>query len=297
MNLSIILTGICAVVPTDSGKKAYVLMPNARAHGSHGGGGYIPGHVPFIQWPKDDSRIHIEDTSLKSFQCLSDYFSAETYVLILAGADDLDGYVVDVAAAEGSLPAEPFSLDTLSMVDMAKIVPEPQIDPVLVADFDPDPARIAVRMRLETGSVSAPQTPHYRGESTFKPRALKPTYHGKFLQEIEWKRKGLNDSNSLGHPMVYGLRRSLLGKAEPKLVITITSDGNPVTLLMGNAPLEDILETGVGKKEIVDEHFALFYSLLDVPPADMPLPHLASAHDLQAHAGGSNCPPTVIPES
>jgi hypothetical protein len=301
MKFSVLFTGLVGLAPV-TGNRVVALLPNARSLGNvHAAGMHVPGHVPFLQWKTDKARITTPDTGRVQLACSSLIFGRDSTVLLLTGVDDGTGNVDEGDGYEFSVYDTTHNqavglggavLNRLDIIDMNYVVADENkaIDTGLVSAFDPDPQRVAIRLVIGGGTVASENPKRSKGFAQFKPKLRALSYSGDFAQTVEWSVTGLQAAT-------FEVRLHQFG-ADPagfdSVVKIDATDGSDVRLMLGNAPFEDILETGVGKRERLDFHFSLFYKLLDGPPAIESYPIVVQAPAVAAHPGGANCPPAIV---
>jgi hypothetical protein len=89
--------------------------------------------------------------------------------------------------------------------------------------------------------------------------------------------------------------KSSLSSAEKKLDITLKA-GEAVIVTIGSAPLEDILLVPPADHSMIDQHFGLYYELLE-PGVNkthpLPINIGGCLSQIQHRLGGANCPPST----
>lgn len=281
MSISVTFTGICVFV--EHGGEATVMIPNAstiRGVTHDGTHTHVASHVAFLEF---DTK---QNPYVKSAAPLFSYRSKGTSYDVLQLASSSAGCELAFCGEDGGhFPAGPPDLNWKNVVAMERVTGAGYpIDDSLVDSFDPRSERVATRMRIRYGSVTPVQQDDVH--ATFLPSSS-PPYSGQFVQEVVWY---IEYSGKL-----CTLRKRSLG-TDGKGDAIVTFNGNKrYSITIGNAPFEDIIGSGTGASDLIDQHFAIYYDFLRTSPAVMRLPHRTSQKTRRARSGASNCPPTIIP--
>jgi hypothetical protein len=120
----------------------------------------------------------------------------------------------------------------------------------------------------------------------FRPVLGSSPYRQVFAQSVVWT-FSLPDGK-------YGLVAQPFGVGSvPKPFLEVDT-GASVILEIGNVPFEGILRTGVGVDDVIDNHFLLYYDLIENPPERKSIPHRVSAQTRDPRTQGGNCPPAIL---
>ncbi|HUL76012.1 MAG TPA: hypothetical protein VL691_02015 [Vicinamibacteria bacterium] len=289
--LSIVFTGLCAVVADGDRAPAEVLLVDASRVGEVGGVA-IPAHAP---------------TLVVSLDALANAASSGPTRVVLAGSGgglseqlgiwDLTGSEVRIRVQEGktegpaaarphaasSWPEPPRDLDNpdawrdLRFVpNMSRIVGDGRIDPALVAPVGLSnrlPGAVSARIHLEGGRLEAGM----------------PTQHGHRADVFEFRGRG--EAPKLRQAMTDVVRWGLETDAGAVVIEISPVDGGPArrlvlapsatphTLFVSNLPTENVVggaHHAINDLHMGALHFGAYYKLLKNEPADEPVPTLAS---------------------
>jgi hypothetical protein len=308
--VSIVFTGLCALVAGGNGRPAQVLLADARGIGQVGGVA-LPEHAPALVVSL--GALANAETSGPSRVVTG---SAKFGVPEQIGIWDLKGTEVriKVQGREGeavelfrpsrsSWPVPPRDLgdpvawrDLRFVPDMTTLAGDGRIDPALVTTAEAAPMalpqRLAARIFLDGGRLEAgmPSQKIFRDRVfEFRGGGGEPKLRQALTDAVVW-------SVDPGPRTVVVEIAPLDGGAVKRLVLA--GGGAPHELFVSNLPAENVphaLHHAVSEEEMAALHFGAYYELLMQPPADRPLPRLAPRHRKGVGlAGTAFCPPALF---
>ena len=284
--LSIVFTGLCAVVANGDRAPAEVLLVDA-SHVGEVGGVAIPGHAP---------------TLVVSLDALTNAPSSAPTRVVLAGSGggvseqlgiwDLTGSEVRMRVQGGkteasarpsrvasSWPEPPRDLDDPEawsdlryVPNMGRIVGDGRIDPVLLGANGGStglPRPISARIHLDGGRLEGGM----------------PTHHAHRADVFEFRGRG--EASKLRQAMTDVVRWSLEADAGAVVIEIAPVDGGPArrlvlapsasphVLYVSNLPTENVgghTHHSVNEEQVGALHFGAYYRLLMNEPVDQPVP-------------------------
>jgi len=273
-------------------KTAIAVIPNARGikgvthQGMHA---HVPSHLAYLEYCTDRkpglSKPPTPGTVLFSYRSRGKAFNVQS---LPAGSVGRDLKFVPLDPT-GKFTPEPPELCWKDVVDMKEVCGAGfPIDESVISEFHPRSDRISARVPIPYGYVIP--IPRKDVHATFLPPRQKP-YSGTFVQEVGWtiRYHGEKGVELRGNPFGED------PKAKGDFLLGFRGvDGDVFEFTIGNVPIEDILRTGQGAREVIDHHFAVYYDLLIFQPPFIRLPHRTSERFRGARTGSSNCPPAFI---
>jgi hypothetical protein len=325
IGLSIVFTGLCALV-TDAGHgSGQVLLVDAQGIGEVGGV-LLPEHAPTLVLSLDNlvNAETSQPTRVVAAWPVEGVRSAGSGQPVAGaigqlGIWDLTGSEVRIrvqGGSEGGLrvfhprhgtsswPAPPRDAndaqawrDLRFVADMKALAGDARVDPALVDgahDAGRWPRAIASRIHLDAGIVAAgiPSQGAHRGD-LFEFRGLdgRPRLRQALTDTIRW---------SLVTPaeaVVIEIERVADGSVK-RLVLKPSATGH--TAYVSNLPSENVPASAhhaTSSEEMAALHFAAYYELLQRKPMDRPLPWLLGTQASRRATGmmhGPFCPPAVF---
>jgi hypothetical protein len=316
VGLSILFTGLCALVGDGDGNSAQVLLPDTKAIGQVQGV-TLPGHTPTLVVSLND--LANPDTSLPS-RVVSGAPNGAGRVDQL-GLWDLTGSEVRIRAQGGGgrglryfrprrhetswpePPGEPHDpaawRDLRFVPNMTALVGDGRIDPSLIGNDDGRamalPRAIAARVHLDAGLIegSIPSQQTYRDEvfEFGRPRS-KNILRQALTDTMHWKLQ--TDATAIVIDIVP------VAGGRPKQLLLAPS-ARPHRVFVSNLPIENPSHSdhhqGMTDQEMSALHFGVYYALLRTQPSDKPLPELWQSAAGDPGAGGARpmfCAPAVF---
>jgi hypothetical protein len=286
--LSIVFTGLCALVADGDRGPAQVLLVDARGVGEVGGV-VLPDHAP---------------TLVASLATLANAATSMPTRVIGAGqgrgpADqlgvwDLTGSEVRIRVQGGertglelfrpprgasSWPAPPRRgddpdawRDLRFVADMDTLAGDGRVDPTLVASDESTghlPRAVAARVHLDGGTIGGgiPSGEVHRADLfEFRGRGGEPKLRQALTDTIRW---------SLETPAVAVVVEIVPSNGEPVRRLLLAPSASPHTLFVSNLPAQNTPEHAhhaLSDEQMGALHFGAYYKLLLNEPADRPLP-------------------------
>jgi hypothetical protein len=295
IGLSILFTGLCALVGDGEARPGQVLLLDAPSIGEIQGVA-LPRHVPTLVVSLND-LANPEDSAPSRVVAgapggggrvdqlgLWDLTGAEVRIRVPGGAGAGLHYF-QPGKHQTSWPAPPRdSEDPAAWRDlrfvphMAALVGDGRIDPSLVAaagDGRPRalPRAVAARVHLDAGSIEAgiPSQASYRDDLfEFRGTGAKGALRQAMTDTIRWELEA--DARAIVIEIV-----PVDGRPPKQLLLAPSA--RPHRVFVSNLPGADAPETDEHHARMTDEqmialHFGAYYALLMTPPADRPLPQL-----------------------
>ncbi len=319
IGLSIVFTGLCAVVTDGQHASGQVLLVDAQGVGEVRGM-TLPEHSPTLAisleslvnaesssptrvvttWPGAASLDAADGGSAAMVGQLGlwDLTGSEVRILVQGGSGGgLRAF--DAAAGTSSWPAPPPRpndpaawRDLRFVADMKPLAGDGQIDPALVsADNDAGlPSAVASRIYLDTGLLEAgiPSHPAHRDDVfEFDDASGQPRLRQALTDSLRWSL----DTDAAA--VVIEIRPVAGGPAK-RLVLKPSTSRHDV--FVSNLPMENAPHDGrhaMSIEEMAALHFGAYYKLLHQQPADQPLPRVwvPPAGRGVGLAGPVMCPP------
>jgi hypothetical protein len=320
--VSIVFTGLCALVAGGNGRPAQVLLPDAREIGEVSGMA-LPEHAPTLvaslsalanpetsgptrvvtAWPGRGSAA-VPGRGFGVPEQVGMWDLRGTEVRIKAQGED--GAWVEIfrpSQGKSSWPMPPRGLadplawrDIRFVPDMKALTGDGRIDPALVATGDATPTalpqRVAARVFLDGGRLEAgmPSQKIFRDRVfEFRSAGTEPKLRQALTDAVVW-------SLDSGSRTVVVEIAPLDGGPVKRLVLA--QNGTPHELFISNLPAEnvpDALHHAMSEDEMAALHFGAYYELLQQPPADRPLPRLVPRpRKAVGLMGTTMCPPALF---
>jgi hypothetical protein len=319
IGLSIVFTGLCAVVTDGPQGSGQVLLVDARGVGEVRGM-RLPEHAPTLAVElaslvnadsSEPSRVVTAwpgAASLKSGNGASEAMVGQLGLWDLAGSElrilvqggSRSGLrAFEAAPGTSTWPSPPLEphepagwRDIRFVADMRPLADGGQIDPALVAANINGglPGAIASRILLDTGLLEAgiPSEPAYRDDVfAFADASGQPRLRQALTDSVRWA------LDTVATSVVIEIRQAAGGPAK-RLVLKPSASRHE--FFVSNLPVENASHEA-GHAMSIDEmtalHFGAYYKLLRHQPADQPLPRLwVSPADRGLGLGGPvMCPP------
>jgi hypothetical protein len=284
ITIEVTFTGICAFI--EHQQSAIVIIPNAagvKGVSHEGMHAHVPGHLPFLEYDADDPPVPSAPGNI-----LFSYRKGGKHYDVLKLNSIAPGVSLWFAPVDGgAFTPMPPSLNWTNVVEMDAVVGTGNpIDESLISSFDPRSDRVAARISVNHGTLTPVPRPDVY--AMFVPPDS-PPYSGTFVQEVTWV------VTYTGGTHCALLVKALGGDGPGETLLAFDGvDQDEFKITMGNAPIEDILGSGQGARDIVDHHFALYYDLLLNEPETPRLPHRTSEKYKGTRSGSSNCPPAKL---
>lgn len=325
--VSIVFTGLCALVAEGDRRPAQVLLVDARGVGEVEGV-MLPEHAPTLvaslstlanpetsgptrvvaAWPGRGSAAASppgRGFGVPEQIGIWDLQGSEVRIRV-PGREGAGVTLYEPAPSQSSWPAPPRDTgdpaawrDLRFVPDMKALAGDGRIDPALVATGDAPggglPQRLAARIHLDRGRLEAgiPSQTVFRG-SVFEFRAagMAPRLRQALTDAVRW---------------------SLETDAEAVVIEIAPSDGGPVKrlvlspsdvphdLFISNLPAENVAADAhhdMSEEDMAALHFGAYYALLMHEPAEKPMPRrwLAPAERKATGLSGTTmCPPSRFP--
>jgi hypothetical protein len=320
IGMSIVFTGLCALVTDGQHGSGQVLLVDAKAVGEVRGM-ELPEHsatlaVSLSSLVNADSSgpdrvvtaawsgAPVRDSSAMADQLgLWDLKGTEVRILVPGGTGG-GLQVFDAAAGASSWPAAPRDpndpdgwRDLRFIADMKPLAGDSQIDPALVASNEAGlPRAVATRIRLDTGVLEAgmPSAPDHRDETfDFADANGRSRLRQALTDSLRWNL----DTNAAA--VVIEIR-PISGGPTRRLVLKPSATRHAI--FVSNLPawsgLRDAHQS-MSLEEMAALHFGVYYKLLRHQPADQPLPRLwrESISRGSGFAGTIRCPPSTFTQN
>jgi len=306
IGLSILFTGLCALVTDDAGRSGQVILVDSRGLGVVGGA-TLPEHTPTLVmdlnglvnpetsgpdrvvagWPGSQSVGEVG---------LWDLTGSEVRVRV-QGSDGSPLSLFTPQDGESSWPEAPHKGDDSAswrdirfVADMASVVGDGRINPELLSDAAGTmPRGIAARIHLDGGLVEAglPSREEYRGEVyEFASNGNSGALRQALTDTIRWSLQAPTDAVIIEiAPVVGGPVRRLCLKPQE----------TTHQVFVGNLPVQDgrAHSHAFSEEAAAALHFGAYYELLLHRPDTRPMPKLLLPNERRS-AGvwhGPFCPP------
>jgi len=313
--LSVVFTGLCALIGDGDGKPAEILLIDPRGVGEVRGVA-LPEHAPTLAVSLNDlanpdssrpTRVVVvtpSQTGRADQLGLWDLTGFEVRIRV-QGGDGRSLQFYRPAPRETSWPEPPHNAqdpsswrDLRYVANMAELVPDGRIDPVLTGDGPVDtglPRSVAARIYLDAGLLQGamPSQATYREELfAFRSDGSKPAVRQALTDTVQWTME------TEAAAVVIELTR--VGGGEGKRLLLAPS-ATPHRLYVSNLPAENHSHPGA-QLEMSDEqmsalHFGAYYALLRNEPIDKPLPEPSRATNGRKGSGllrPAYCPPALF---
>lgn len=317
IGLSIVFTGLCALVTDANGGSAQVLLVDAQGIGDVGGVA-LPAHAPTLVVGLDSlvnaeasrptrvvmaspaGSVDAASRGLAGQLGLWDLAGSEVRIRVQGGADS--GLRVFRSDGASSWPEPPGSIDDAEawrdirfVADMRPLAGDGRIDPALVAAEAADaalPRAVATRIHLDSGLVEAglPTLKAYRDDLfEFRSSGGAPRLRQALTDTIRW---------SLAGASTVVIEIVPAGGGEVKRLV-LSPDSTTHTLFISNLPAQNTPAShhAMSDEQMAALHFGAYYKLLRNRPADEPLPHVWLPPSGRAGAGMMDqlfCPPALF---
>jgi hypothetical protein len=323
IGLSIVFTGLCALVTDGERGSGQVLLVDAKGVGQVGGVA-LPEHAPtlvvslanlanaessrpsrvIVAWPGDGAADGSASPSpaVPGQVGLWDLSGSEVRIRVPGGASR-GLRVFRASDGSSSWPQPPRNAnepaswrDVRFVADMATLTGDGRIDPKLVAPLDGSarlPSSVSTRIQLDGGSIEAgvPSDETYRHDWFEFRGSGQPRLRQALTDTIRWSLDAEADAVVIEiTPVSGGPGRQLVFK--PRTARHQIFISNMPVEVMGAAP-----HHAMGVEEMAAMHFGAYYKLLKNPPADEPLPRLwvrPAAEKGAGVIGPVMCPPAIF---
>jgi hypothetical protein len=279
---TIILTGITYLMLTPSNNPTDLRIGVARQDtamvNKHGNA--IPRHVPYIS--VDSSLLDGGSAQRDPDYVVTSQGSAAVTNIYLLQKETLS--LGGVTTSTLTLPTSAMQTNRLPLVDytpnIAKICPT--CDLLKEADLDtPNFDHFGAVMHLKVGALAA-KADAVNCIHNFPGESPKPGSDVRLTQEVA---------------VDLEVDQLMIKTSNAELKSIVFKMGIPVTATIGSAPLEDILLVEPITHADIDQHFDLYYSILEPKKTKKhPLPKKTQdcfISEPEHHLGGANCPPLV----
>jgi len=288
--LSVVFTGLCAVVANGDRAPAEVLLVDA-GHVGEVGGVVIPGHAPTLVVSLDaltnapssaPTRVVLAGPGggLSEQLGIWDLTGSEVRIRVQGGKTEATARPSRVASSWPEAPRDPNDPEAWNdlryVPNMGRLVGDGRIDPALLGANGGStglPRPISARIHLDGGRLEAGM----------------PTQHAHRADVFEFRGRG--EAPKLRQAMTDVVRWSLEADGGAVVIEIAPADGGPVrrlvlapsasphTLFVSNLPTGSV--AGHSHHAMSDEsmgalHFGAYYKLLRNEPADEPLPTIAA---------------------
>lgn len=322
IGLSIVFTGLCALVTDADGGSAQVLLVDAQGIGEVGGV-VLPEHAPTLvvaldglanaetsrptrvvmAWPAAGSIEAADDRTLAGQVGLWDLTGSEVRIRVQRGAES--GLRVFRSNGTSSWPEPPRNgndtdawRDIRFVADMGPLAGDGRIDPALVAESSGVeralPRAVAARVLLDSGLIEAgpPSQKAYRDDMfEFRDKSGAPRLRQALTDTIRW-------SLATGAGTVLIEIVPAAGGEVRRLVFSPRATTH--TVFISNMPAQNsaiATHHAVSDEEMAALHFGAYYKLLRHEPANQPLPHVWLPASGQTGTGMGDrmfCPPAAF---
>ena len=317
IGLSIVFTGLCALVTDGERASGQMLLVNAPGVGEVRGV-RLPEHAPTLvislaslanpessrpnrivtAWP---GAVAGESAGMVEQLGLWDLRGAEVRVRV-QGEKGAGLRTSRAASGRSSWPAPPASgndpegwRDLRFVADMKPLAGDGRIDPTLVADDDAGlPGAVAARIHLDAGIVEGaiPSQTIFR-DDVFEFRGADglPKLRQALTDSVSW---------SLDTDAAVVLIEISPAAGGPATQLVLTPRTARHQIFVSNLPVENLphaAHQSMSVEEMAALHFGVYYKLLRQRPADEPLPMLWSPTVARRGTGTSGpyiCPPAVF---
>ena len=325
IGLSIVFTGLCALVTDANGGSAQVLLVDAEGIGEVGGVA-LPAHAPTLvvgldslanaetsapsrvvaAWPLGGASLagaYQHGLGPVGQIGLWDLTGSEVRIRVQGGAEGRL-QVFQPPAGTSSWPQPPRDAnnpdgwrDLRFVADMKALAGDSRIDPALVDSTDGRAVRLpratASRIHLDGGLLEAgiPSQATHRDEVfEFRSGAGEPRVRQALTDTIRWSLA--TNATSI----VIEIERVADGSVRR---LVLKPSATPHALFVSNLPNDNIAASAhhaTSSEEMAALHFAAYYELLHQKPTDRPLPRPFVGAPWRATGmfGGPFCPPAMF---
>lgn len=326
IGMSIVFTGLCALVTDADGGSAQVLLVNAQGIGEVGGV-VLPEHTPTLvvgldslanaetsqpsrvvaAWPLDGSGLAASSQRMMGPVGqigLWDLTGSEVRIRVQGGAEG-PLRVFHPPDGASSWPKPPRDAndpnawrDLRFVADMKALAGDSRIDPALVDATAGSANRwaraAASRIHLDAGLVEAgipSQATHRDDLFEFRSGAGEPRLRQALTDTIRWSLA--TDAAAV----VIEIERVADGSIRR---LVMKGRATPHALFISNLPNENVAASAhhaTSSEEMAALHFAAYYELLQYKPTDRPLPRPVADTPWRGATGmfgGPFCPPAVF---
>ncbi len=289
VSLSVVFTGLCALVGDGNGGPGEVLLLDARNVGQVRGV-TLPVHAPTLVVSLNElanpdssnpSRVFVSRAgSTGRVEQLGLWDLTGSEVRIRAQGEEKTGLrLFKPAQDETSWPQPPRDVndpdswrDIRYVADMTTLVGDGRIDPAVVGDGDSSggglPRSVAARIHLESGLLEGgiPSQASYR-DDLFEFRSSQGTHRQAMTDTVQWTLESGATAVAIDIiPAGGGPAKRLL----------LAPSATPHRINISNLPLEDSshadIHEAVSDEAMVALHFGAYYNLLLNEPVHRPLP-------------------------
>lgn len=324
IGLSIVFTGLCALVTDGERGPGQVLLVDAKGVGEVGGVA-LPEHAPtlvvslaslanaessrpsrvIVAWPGDGAAdgAATPSTAVPGQVGLWDLSGSEVRIRVPGGASR-GLRVFRASDGSSSWPQPPRNADDPAawrdvrfVADMTTLAGDGRIDPALVAELDESPrlpSSVSARIQLDAGLVEGgvPSAETYRDDwFEFRGSGNEPKLRQALTDTIRWSLDADAEAIVIEiTPVTGGPGRQLVLK--PRAARHQVFVSNMPVEVMGAKP-----HHAISVEEMAALHFGAYYKLLRNRPADEPLPRLWVSPAIEKGAGVIGpfmCPPAVF---
>jgi hypothetical protein len=304
--LEVIVTGVCALVPSASDRNlTRVVCPNAtHMHMVADGHAIVPEHVTFLEIPACSFVNKGREPDFTHRRSGEDYdrhvFVLQSEEITLAtpnmNTTAERNELVPVDLSKPGLGEARYS--TIYEIDMAKVCPD--CGPIDDDFFDlaTHPHRTAARMDLRGGRERTSKATLYGRTWRVPGTALKQPFAQEIVYELDLPQDTTQQTLHLRRYSTTGPQDdpSLLSQIGLAPATTGIS-GCPMEVTLGSAPLWDLLVAKKIHRHLRrDHHFDLVYELYEVPPEKRPLPEIVPDQVDVLQGGGDCIPPRFPPQ-
>jgi hypothetical protein len=311
IGLSIVFTGLCALVGDGDGRPAEILLVDTTGVGEVGGV-MLPAHAPTLALSLNDlanpdssapTRVVAgrPDAAGRVDQIgLWDLTGSEVRIRV-QGAEATGVRFFQPSAGQSAWPQPPRDPDDAAawrdiryVANMKDIVPDARIDPALIAD-GPLPRAAAARIRLDSGLVQGaiPSQKTYRADLFhFTGNAAQTGKRQALTDTIQWTLHA--DATAVVIEIVPA-------QGGPAKRLLLAPSARPHRVFVSNLPVDTSAHedehAAMSDGARAALHFGAYYKLLMNEPADPPRPALSPASSDRKGAGLMRpffCPPAVF---
>ena len=302
VSLSVVFTGLCALVGDGSGGPGEVLLLDARNVGQVRGV-TLPAHAPTLVVSMNElanpdssnpSRVIVTragPTGQVEQLGLWDLTGSEVRIRA-QGAEGTGLRFFKPAQGETSWPEPPRDVndpgswrDIRYVADMTTLVGDGRIDPALLDDGDPAgtglPRSVAARIHLDSGLLEGgiPSEASYR-DDLFEFRSSRGTHRQAMTDTVQWTFE--SGANAVAIDIIPA-------GGGPAKRLLLAPSATPHRVNVSNLPLEDQSHAeahpAMSENEIIALHFGAYYNLLLKEPADRALPELRHSNERPSGSG------------
>jgi hypothetical protein len=311
--VTVVFTGLCALVTGHDGAPGQVLLVDAKGVGMIGGV-ELPEHAPTLvvslnslanPASSNPTRVVMagsEGSAGPARQVgLWDLTGSEVRIRV-QGADETGIHLFRPSDGTSPWPEPPRDIndaaawrDLRYVADMSSLVGDGRVDPALIdpgrAGVNGLPRALAARIYLEGGRLESgiPSQPGSAGAVfEFRDGAHAPKLRQALTDTIRWSLDRAAEAVAIEIVPVAG---------GPAKRLVLMPSATPHTLFVSNLPAENLhahAHRGFTDEEMGALHFGAYYALLGRQPAERPLPRPWLATEPRRSTGGMGgpfCPP------